>query len=110
MNYVLAKLAVWLRQVLRLVEKFTVPQLPLGPSLASFSPTGGWPGTIVTIDGAGFSDARDDHEVTIGGARALVIFAAPNRLVVLAGEATVTGLIQVKVGMGAAVVSATPFE
>ncbi len=77
------------------------PKLPPGPAIVSFSPDGGWPGSIVRIGGSGYTEARDDHLVTIGGVRALVISAAPTELVVLAGEGTVSGPIHITVaGLG----------
>ncbi|MEO5880900.1 MAG: IPT/TIG domain-containing protein [Caldimonas sp.] len=80
----------------------SVPKPPPGPTIAEFSPDGGWPGSIVTISGSGYSEARDDHVVMIGGARALVFRATPTQLIVVAGEATVSGPIHITVaGLGA---------
>jgi hypothetical protein len=85
------------------------PTLPPGPKIVSFSPDGGWPGTIVTIVGSGYADARDDHVVMIGAVRALVITATPTELVVLAGEGTITGPIHVAVAGFPAISSTQSF-
>jgi hypothetical protein len=70
----------------------------LGLSITRFDPRSGWPGTIITITGHGFSPNRDDNDVFIGTQRALVIDADTNRLVVLAGEHTTTASLRVTVG------------
>lgn len=99
-----------LRWLVTWFKRITGPQLPPGPSIGSFSPEGGWPGTIVTIIGTKFTDVRDDHVVTIGGAQALVITAEPARLVVLAGEGTVTGPVNVTVGASPTITSIVSFS
>src|SRR5262245_20386016 len=86
------------------------PLPPPSPTIASFTPSGGWPGSIVTISGSGFTEVRDDHLVTIGGARALVITASTTELMVMAGELTVSGPIQVTVLSTGTVSSASHFE
>jgi len=63
-----------------------------------FQPTEGWPGTIVVLEGDGFSRLRDDNEVFIGGDRALIIEASTTQLRVLAGEKTVSGAVEVVAG------------
>jgi hypothetical protein len=57
-----------------------------GLRIVGVDPLVGWPGTIFTISGRGFSNNRDDNVVFIGAARALVIEAAENRLLAMAGE------------------------
>jgi hypothetical protein len=74
---------------------------PVTPRINAFVPGDGWPGTVLTIDGAGFAPARDDNIVTIGGERALVLTASATELQVLAGEGTVTGPVQVTTSAGA---------
>lgn len=69
-----------------------------GPRIDKFDPTGGWPGTILTIEGDRFSENRDENAVLIGGAPALIIEASTKRLLVLAGKTTVTGAVTVQVG------------
>lgn len=72
----------------------------VGPRIDSFVPGDGWPGTVLTVAGAGFASARDDNLVTVGGDRALVLAASTTELRVLAGEGTVTGPIEVKTPAG----------
>ncbi len=67
----------------------------LGVRIDDFAPRAGWPGTIITIRGGGFSEARDQNDVRINGERALIIDAASGQLTVLAGEGTTTGLLTV---------------
>lgn len=81
----------------------------LGVSITEFSPRRGWPGTIVTITGYGFSASRDDNDVRVGAERAIVIDAAPNALTVLLDEATATGTLSVTVGSKSCS-SAQPFQ
>jgi len=76
----------WLASLLEWLNKLVGPPLITGPHIDAVSPSGGWPGTIVTIEGGGLTAVRDDVTVTIGGARALVITAEPQRLVVPTGS------------------------
>ena len=68
------------------------------PVITRVSPVRGWPGTVLTIDGHRFDDTLDGNVVQIGGDTALVMEASANRLKVLAGEHTASGLIQVATG------------
>ena len=77
-----------------LVGLFTGPP---GPRIDGFDPGDGWPGTIIEIRGSDFAADRDSNLVKIGGATALVIEAAPQRLLVLAGVSTVTGPVTIAV-------------
>ena len=77
----------------------------LGVRINDFAPRAGWPGTIITIRGGGFSEARDANDVRINGERALIIDAASGQLTVLAGEGTTTGLLTVAVGSNSATTS-----
>jgi hypothetical protein len=61
-------------------------------------PGSGWPGTVLTLDGAGFADTLDGNTVTVGGDAALVIRAAANRLTVLIGERARSGPVRVTTG------------
>jgi len=81
----------------------------LGVSITDFTPRGGWPGTILTISGYGFSANRDDNDVRIGAERAIVIDATSNMLTVLVGEATTTGALKVTVGSDSGT-AAEPFQ
>ena len=74
----------------------------IGLRIDGVDPLVGWPGTILTITGRGFSVNRDDNAVFIGTVRALVIEAAENRLLVSAGETTVGGAVRVDVGADSA--------
>ncbi len=69
-------------------------------NIADFSPDSGWPGTIIKIAGEGFPDNRDENRVEINGVPALVVEAAYDRLVVVAGEQTTSGKITITVGSG----------
>ena len=72
---------------------------PLQPKLSvtDVSPREGWPGTILEIRGTRFDSNRDTDVVMIGGDRALVLEASADRLLVMAGEETVSGPITVEV-------------
>ncbi len=70
----------------------------MAPGIDELRPKVGWPGSIVEILGAGFSAARDDNDVQVGGVPALVIEAAPTRLLILVGEGAATGPLTVTVG------------
>lgn len=65
--------------------------------VSSYQPSRGWPGTLITIVGEGFSENRDENEVWIGGERALIVNAAEHELLVLAGENTKSDLLTVVV-------------
>lgn len=80
----------------------TIFPTPTLPHIASLNPGSGWPGTTLNVHGAGFSAARDDNVVTIGGDRALVINASATDLHILAGEGTVTGPVVVTTPVGVA--------
>ncbi|MFB6367350.1 IPT/TIG domain-containing protein [Paenibacillus elgii] len=68
------------------------------PEITSFSPSSGWPGSIITITGNNFSINRDENHVEINGIAALLVEAAVDRLVVVAGEHTTKGPIAITVG------------
>src|SRR5262245_14867430 len=59
-------------------------------------PPTGWPGSILSIGGSGFSASRDENDVRIGSEPALVIAAVPDSLTVLAGRNTRSGLVEVR--------------
>lgn len=67
-------------------------------SVDEMRPRQGWPGTIVEITGTGFSAARDDNVVTVGGDSAIVLESEPNRLLVLVGEGAGTGPVEISAG------------
>ncbi len=95
----------------RLQEEFESPQrfrisewfrdhLPLliGPSIASFSPIAGQPGTLVTITGYNFAPARADNTVEVGGQPAFVVAATATELTVITHPQVVDGPVKVTVG------------
>ena len=65
------------------------------PSIGDVRPAGGWPGSLVSIDGAGFGPELDDNQVTVGGVPALVVRSAPTSLTVLVGEKATSGPVTV---------------
>ena len=67
-------------------------------SVDKIKPRRGWPGTIVTIRGTGFSPNRDENLVSFGDEPALVIAAEPETLVVLVNENAKGGKTAVEVG------------
>ena len=70
----------------------------LGLRIDDFQPREGWPGTIITIVGHGFSADRDSNRVFIGTERALLLDASDTQIVALAGEGTATAALRVEVG------------
>src|SRR3954454_22766910 len=64
-------------------------------SVSGISPADGWPGTVISVYGTGFSEDLDDNTVDIGGVRALIMEAAATRLRVLVDEHTLTGPVRV---------------
>lgn len=73
-----------------------------GLRITSVEPLTGWPGTIVTITGHGFSINRDENAVFIGSVRALVVEASENRVLALSGEMKVSGAVRLEVGADSA--------
>ncbi|NMO88378.1 IPT/TIG domain-containing protein [Actinomycetospora sp. TBRC 11914] len=61
----------------------------------SIEPVQGPRGTVLTIEGSGFSAARLDNEVEVGGAGAFVLSASPNELRVLTDPDTDSGSVRV---------------
>jgi len=97
-----------LRALLAKLVGLLVSPGPTKPRVDSIEPGDGWPGTTLTINGVGFSPARDDNLVSIGGDRALVIAASDTELRVLAGEGTVTGPVVITTAAGSGT-STDPF-
>jgi hypothetical protein len=85
-------------QVLRWILDFIIGLVGGAPRIGLVSPQSGWPGTIVTISGRGFADALDGNRVRIGNVDALIMEAAPTRLLVLIGEGATNGPITVSIG------------
>ena len=86
--------------ILRVLEQVvgSKPGTPPAVSISRVRPGSGWPGSVLTIDGAGFSGSLDGDSVDVGGDPALTMSASPNRLVVLAGEKTKSGPVRVTTG------------
>jgi hypothetical protein len=97
----LASIARWLEQLLGPVAAPAV-------TISRVRPGMGWPGTILAIDGIGFSDSLDGNIVSVGGDAALVVRASATQLVIAAGEHATTGPIHVTVGANTAT-AADPF-
>jgi len=93
-------LVTWTTAISRFIDR--VVTWLHGLRVVGVDPVVGWPGTIVTITGHGFSSNRDDNIVSIGSTRAVVLEASADRVVVFAGEATVGGAIRVDVGSDSA--------
>lgn len=83
----------------RLLE-WILEHLPwyIGPSITSFSPLAGQPGTLVTICGHQFSTVREDNAVVVGGRPAFVVSATPTELRVITDSDVITGPVKVTVG------------
>jgi len=75
-------------------------QIPLliGPSITSFTPSAGFGGTLIEIDGNNFAEKREDNAVIIAGKAARVITATGTQLRVIAPHDVVTGPIELTVG------------
>lgn len=68
------------------------------PSILDFRPIRGHPGSRLVISGENFSGNRQENKVVVGGEKALVVTADPNRLEVITAKSTLTGPVQVEVG------------
>jgi len=74
---------------------FVVPST--APTITSFSPPSGTPGTIVTINGTNFSATLANNSVTFNGTPATVTSAATTKLVATVPAGATTGPISVTV-------------
>ncbi len=81
---------------------------PNKPHIADFQPTQGHGGTAMVILGSGFADERESNRVIIGGKKALVVEASPERLFVITSPFTVSGDVEVTVD-GKTAVGDQPF-
>ncbi|KAK5055957.1 hypothetical protein LTR84_012507 [Exophiala bonariae] len=63
--------------------------------ITDFYPRQGTGGSMIVLVGNGFASNREDNEVTIAGARALVVEAQPNRMVVISNNHAKSGAIHV---------------
>lgn len=78
--------------------KIRLPLL-IGPGIASFTPSAGYGGTLIRIDGYNFAEKREDNAVTIAGKPARVIAASDTQLLVIAPHDVATGPIELTVGL-----------
>jgi hypothetical protein len=78
-----------------------------GPRITSFAPLEGRASCVVTIDGSGFSAAREENQVVVGGEPVLVVSASASRLVVITDPEVTDGPVQVSVGSRSATSTAT---
>lgn len=69
-----------------------------GPSITSFLPRKGYPGTILEIEGKNFSAIRETNEVTVGGKPATVVEASQDRLRAITDSRATTGSVEVSIG------------
>ncbi len=89
---------------------FTVLEPKNPPTIASFSPTSGAPGTKVVISGSNFSVQTFDNSVMLGNVAVTVTSSAPDQIKVVIPKGAVSGKFQVTVTNGGAVESATDFS
>lgn len=69
-----------------------------GVSIVSFAPATGGAGTLVVINGAGFSGVSTENKVTINGANANITASSPTQITVQVPEKAGTGNVVVTVG------------
>jgi hypothetical protein len=87
----------WLVKFIDSIRRFFRPA-PIRPSIDSFHPIRGHPGTAMEIRGKNFAPARGDNYVTVGGAPAHVVEATLTHLKVITSYPTLTGPVEVRVG------------
>ena len=86
---------------------FHIPWL-IGPRIDALEPNGSQRGAILSVQGAQFSTARDDNQVTIGGTPVPVLAATATELKVLVTKDVDTGPVKVTIGTRSAT-SVYPF-
>ena len=91
------------------IRRVTVAALPDAVVVALVVPEAARPGATLSIFGKGFAATPEDNTVTINGAGAAVVTAAPTRLTVRVPSGATTGPIQVTARLGAAT-SPEPFR
>lgn len=79
------------------------------PSISSFSPASGKPGTLVTIKGAHFGTGIPDNHVMFNGVLSTIISAQSNELIVRVPNEATTGRIKI-VSWGMTVETETDFS
>jgi hypothetical protein len=88
---------------------FTVLEPKDPPTIASFSPTSGAPGTKVTIKGTNFSVQTYENTVMLGNVPVTVMASSPTQLKVVIPKGAVTGTFAVTVQNAGMVESADKF-
>lgn len=68
-----------------------------GPSITTFSPSAGAPGTLITVRGHQFGKTREENCVQVGGRPARVVTASPTELTVIAARDVADGPVTVTV-------------
>ena len=91
------------------IRRVTVAALPDAVVVALVVPEAARPGATLSIFGKGFAATPEDNTVTINGAGAAVVTAAPTRLTVRVPSGATTGPIHVTARLGAAT-SPEPFR
>jgi YD repeat-containing protein len=91
------------------IERVDAATLPQPVAITAVVPAKGKAGTVVSILGKGFSASPGQNVVAFHGAGALVLQAAPNRIITTVPTGAVTGPITVTAPPGSAV-SPRPFR
>jgi hypothetical protein len=91
-------------------QTFNVVQPPPPPTVSTFSPTAGQPGTDVAIDGSGFSLRIYENRVSLNGLVIPVRTASTTRLTVTIPEGAADGAFVVEVASAGAAQSAGIFD
>src|SRR5579871_3656842 len=73
----------------------TLPAFAANPTVTSFTPQFGAPGSSVTISGTNFSTTASADTVTFGGVAGTVTAAAPQQLTVTVPSGALSGVVGV---------------
>ncbi len=79
-------------------QAYTVTVSIQGVSIVSFAPTTGGAGTLVVINGVGFSGVSTENKVTINGANANITASSPTQITVQIPDRAGAGNLVVAVG------------
>lgn len=74
------------------------PELVINPSISSINPTTGPMGTLVTINGSGFSPIPSNNRVTFNGVEADIFAADSNSIETMVPDSATTGPVRVTAG------------
>src|SRR5262245_46257746 len=69
-----------------------------GPSISSFEPIAGPPGTLITLHGSDFSTVREENLVSVGGYPAFVASATSTELKVITSLDVQDGPVKLTIG------------